>query len=82
VAADAVIRNSIVGDEAVVAAGASVIDSVLLPGARIGEGAVVERSLVMGRVGAGATAIDSMVGADGDVADGSVLTDASIPAVT
>jgi mannose-1-phosphate guanylyltransferase len=82
VAPGATIRNSIVGDDVVVEEGATVVDSVLLPTARVGAGAVVERSLVMGRVGANARATDSMVGADGVVADGDVLARSAVPAAT
>jgi mannose-1-phosphate guanylyltransferase len=79
VAADATIRNSIVGDHVVVAPGATVVDSVLLPHASVGGSAVVERSLVMGRIGVGSHVSDSMIGADGAVADGEVVCDTSIP---
>jgi mannose-1-phosphate guanylyltransferase len=82
VAPDALIRNSIVGHHVVVGAGATVVDSVLLPDASVGAGAVVERSLVMGLVGAGARMEDSMVGAEGVVADGDVLVGAAVPAVS
>ncbi len=79
VAGDATIRHSIVGDRVEVGSGASVIDSVLLPGASLEPGATVERSLVMGHIGAGATVCDAMVGADGRVADGQRLIDAVTP---
>jgi mannose-1-phosphate guanylyltransferase len=79
VAPDATVRNSIIGDHVVVAAGATVVDSVLLPHARIGGRAVVERSLVMGVVGADARVTDSMVGAEGIVDDGSVAVGMAIP---
>ena len=79
VAADATIRNSIVGDHVVVAPGATVVDSVLLPHASVGGSAVVERSLVMGRIGVGSHVSDSMIGAAGAVADGEVVRDTSIP---
>jgi ADP-glucose pyrophosphorylase len=64
-----------------VAAGATVVDSVLLPGASVGSGATVERSLVMGAVGSGAVVRDSMVGAEGSVGDGESLIDGTAPAV-
>ena len=63
-----------------VAAGASVIDSVLLPGASVGQGATIERSLVMGAVGVDAVVRDSMVGADGHVGDGESLIEGTAPA--
>ena len=78
----ATIRNSIIGDHVVVAAGATVTDSVLLPHATIEPSATVERSLVMGTVGAGARVVDSMVGLDARVEPGESLVGASVPAVT
>ncbi len=54
-------------------------DSVLLPGATVEAGAVVERSLVMGSVGANAVVRDAMVGADGSVAAGDTLIAATSP---
>ena len=59
---------------------ASVTGSVVLPGAIVGERATVERSIVMGRVGSGAEVCDSVIGADGDVPDGTTVVDARIPA--
>ncbi len=79
VSADAVVRHSIVGERVRVAAGASVVDSVLLPGASVAAGATVERSLVMGTVGPDAVVRDSMIGAGGHVADGDTLIDATAP---
>ena len=75
----AIVVNSIVGDDVVVAAGARVVDSVLLPGAQIGTAATVEASLVMGRVGEGARVDASMVGVDGVLPDGAVLTAGALP---
>jgi mannose-1-phosphate guanylyltransferase len=79
--AEAIVINSIVGDDVVVSAGARIIDSVLLPGAEVGPAASVEASLVMGRVGRGARVESAIVGADGTVADGDVLVDGSLPVV-
>ena len=79
VAADATIRNSMIGDHVVVSAGATVVDSVLLPHAVIGRGASVDRSLVMGSVGTDSRITDCMVGADGVVLDGAALVGVSIP---
>jgi len=76
---DADVRHSIVGHRAHVAAGATVVDSVLLPGASVAAGATVERSLVMGTVGAGAVVRDSMIGVDGHVGAGESLIDATAP---
>ena len=63
----------------VVAAEATVIDSVLLPHATVGRGASVDRSLVMGSVGADSRITDCMVGADGAVPDGAELVGVAIP---
>ncbi len=79
VAPDAIVEHSIVGAHVHVAPGATVIDSVLLPGASVGNGARVERSLVMGDVGSAAIVQDSMVGADGRVGAGESLVDATAP---
>ncbi len=80
VSTDAVVHHSIVGERVRIAAGASVVDSVLLPGASVAAGATVERSLVMGAVGRDAVVRDSMIGAEGHVADGATLIDATAPA--
>jgi len=77
---DADVRHSIVGDRVHVGAGATVVDSVLLPGASVAAGATVERSLVMGTVGVDAVVRDSMIGADGHVGAGESLIDATAPA--
>jgi len=77
---DADVRHSIVGDRVHVGAGATVADSVLLPGASVAAGATVERSLVMGTVGVDAVVRDSMIGADGHVGAGESLIDATAPA--
>jgi mannose-1-phosphate guanylyltransferase len=77
--AAAIVINSIIGDHAVVAPGARIVDSVLLPGAQVGSAATVEASLVMGRIGEGARVDASMVGADGVVSDGDVLTAGAVP---
>jgi len=79
VAADATVRNSIVGERVIVGAGAVVTDSVLLPGAVVKDAATVERSLVMGSVGASASVVDSMIGADGSLGDGQRLHDSELP---
>jgi mannose-1-phosphate guanylyltransferase len=76
---EATIRNSIVGDRVDVAAGASVVDSVLLPDARVGAGASVEASLVMGSVGPHAVVRDGMVGATGVVAEHATLERSTTP---
>ena len=79
VADDATVSNSVVGDHVVVSSGARVVDSVLLPNATVGQGASVERSLVMGSVGADSRITECMVGADGTVPDGAHLVGVAIP---
>lgn len=81
VAPDANVRHSIVGEGVTVGEGASVVDSVLLPGASVAARATIERSLVMGAVGVAATVCDSMVGADGRVGDREHLIDDTAPHV-
>lgn len=75
----ATVEHSIVGAGARVAARAHVVDSVILPGAIVGADACVERSLVMGIVGDGATVVASMVGAHGQVDGGTRLVDGAVP---
>jgi mannose-1-phosphate guanylyltransferase len=77
--ASAVVTHSVIGDACDVGDGAIVIDSVLLPGAHVGPGAKVERSLVMGRVNAGASVVSCVIGKDGIVEAGATLTDVKIP---
>jgi mannose-1-phosphate guanylyltransferase len=77
--ASAVVTHSVIGDSCVVGDGAIVIDSVLLPGAHVGPGAKVERSLIMGRVNAGASVVSCVIGKDGIVEAGATLTDVKIP---
>lgn len=79
VAEGAVVEHSIVGDRVRVAANAVITDSVLLPGASVEAGATVERSLVMGAIGANAVVRDAMVGADGHVDAGDTLIAATSP---
>lgn len=79
VAGDATVHNSIIGERVTVGAGASVTDSVLLPGAVVNDAATIERSLVMGSVGVAASVVDSMIGSDGILGDGERLHDSSLP---
>ncbi|MGA1363023.1 MAG: hypothetical protein ACO36A_08885, partial [Ilumatobacteraceae bacterium] len=67
------------GEGASVDAGAVIVDTVVLPGAHVGASVRLERCLVMGRVGEGATLADCVVGADGDVASRAHLVGARIP---
>ena len=75
----ATVSNTLVGSGARIGAGATVVDSVVLPNAVIGDRAQVESSLVMGHVGVEATVIESIIGADGVVADGDHLAYSKLP---
>lgn len=78
----ATVMNCIVGSGAVIEGGTTtVVDSVILPGAFVGVGAQVESSLVMGRVEAGATVIESIIGADGVVAEDDHVAFDTVPEV-
>lgn len=79
VAGSAVLVRSLAGAGATVAEGATVTDSVVLGGAFVGAHAVVERSIVMGRVGSGAVVRDTVVGADGVVAERAEAIGSRIP---
>ena len=79
VAASASVTHSVIGEGASVESGAVIVDSVVLPGARVGASARLERCLVMGRVGPGATLTDCVVGADGEVEARADLVGARIP---
>lgn len=78
---EATIMNTIVGSGAVIESGATVVDTVVLPGAFIGARAQVETSVVMGRVGADATVIEAIIGADGVVAEGDHAAFESVPSI-
>ena len=53
--------------------------SVLLPGATVGAGAVVEDSIVMGTVGDRARVVRAVVGAGAIIPDGESVVDARVP---
>jgi ADP-glucose pyrophosphorylase len=80
VAASAVIIDSVIGESAIVSDGSRIQHSVLLPGAQIGQGAVVIDSLVMGKVGANSQVSNSIIGSTGVVGDNEVCNNASVPA--
>ncbi len=80
VSSEAVIVESVVGHGSDVAA-AHISESVLLPGAVVGAGAVLERSIIAGSVGVGAVVRDCVIGATGHVPDGVTLDGVSIPGV-
>ncbi len=70
---DAKVSRSFVGAGAVVAAGAEIVDSVLMPGVRVASGTRIERSVVGARssIGASSTLLDlTVVGFDQDVPAG------------
>jgi mannose-1-phosphate guanylyltransferase len=77
----AVVTNSIIGADATVANDATITDSVLLPGAVIDARAVVTNSVVMGRIGEGATVNGCVIGLHGVVAPGEHLSDEYRPPV-
>jgi len=69
-----------VGARATIGAGARVVGSVIFPSGIVGDGAVVESGLVMGRIGAGAVARGVVVGEDGVIDAGATISGAKIPA--
>ena len=71
--------HTVIGEGTTVGAQCVIADSVLLPGARIGDRVRLERCLVMGTVGDDASLSDCVIGADGVVANGSVLMAEKIP---
>jgi len=73
------ITHSVIGEAAIVEEGCVIIDSVVLPGAHIGARVRLERSLVMGSIGAESSLTDCVVGADVHVAPFSQLADAKVP---
>jgi mannose-1-phosphate guanylyltransferase len=77
---DVTLDEAVIGAGAVVNRGATVVRSVLLPGATVGAEAVVEESIVMGSVGDRARAVRAVVGAGAIIADGESALDTRIPA--
>lgn len=71
--------HSVIGENSTIGAQCVIADSVLLPGARIGDRVRLERCLVMGAVGDDASLIDCVVGVDGHVQSGAVLVGEKIP---
>ena len=71
--------HSVIGENSTIGAQCVIADSVLLPGARIGDRVRLERCLVMGAVGDDASLIDCVVGVDGHVRSGAVLVGEKIP---
>lgn len=79
ISASASITHSVIGDNATVDDGCVITDSVVLPGARIGASVRLERSLVMGTVGTGASLTDCVVGIDGVVQPRVELVGGKVP---
>ncbi len=80
VAATAVILDSVIGENVTVLERARIQHSVLLPGALVGEGAIVIDSLVMGKLGKNSQVTGSIIGSTGVVDQNEVCKDVSIPA--
>ncbi len=80
VASSAHIERAVVAAGAQIGDGAIVIDSVVLPGATVGGGVRIERSVVDGTLGRGATVLDCVIGANGVVAAGQHVHNERIPA--
>ena len=79
VAATASLVHTVVGENSVIGNGCVLVDSVVLPGARLGERVRLERSLVMGTVGDGCDLVDCVIGADATVPAGTTAHGARIP---
>lgn len=77
--ASASITHSVIGEGATVERECVVIDSVVLPRAHVGSKVRLERSLVMGTVGEGASLVDCVIGAEGHVLPGASLVGARLP---
>lgn len=74
------IVDSVIGEATVVAGGSEVRESLLLPGASVSVGACVERSIIAGHVGNGATVVDVVLGAGHEVPAGARVAGERIPA--
>ena len=73
------VSHSLISRGAVVGFGAAIEDSVVLGSAVIEDGAVVRGSIVMGHVGRSSIITDTVVGAEGRVDEGVVLSHAFVP---
>lgn len=73
------ITHSVIGENCVIDEGCVIIDSVMLPGARLGPRVRIERSLVMGTVGAGSLLIDCIIGQEAHLMPGTELIGARVP---
>lgn len=79
IAKTAVINDSVVGNAAHIESRASIVHSVVLEGAIVGEDAVIEDSIVMGSVGRNARLVRCIVGPTGAVLADQVVTDGRFP---
>mgnify|MGYP006274861577 FL=1 len=79
VSATASVSHSVIGDNATIDDGCVITDSVVLPGAHIGQAVRLERSMVMGTVGSGASLVDCVIGIDGVVQPNAQLVGARVP---
>ena len=79
VSASASVSHSVIGDNATIEDGCVITDSVVLPGAHVGHAVRLERSMVMGTVGSGASLVDCVVGIDGVVQPNAQLVGARVP---
>ena len=79
IAASASITRSVIGEGCTIGEGCVVIDSVLLPGAVLGDRVRLERSMVMGNVSDESALIDCVIGADVVVPAGVALSNTRIP---
>jgi mannose-1-phosphate guanylyltransferase len=77
--ASASITHSVIGEGCVIGAGCVVIDSVLLPGAVLGDRVRLERSMVMGSVSDESSLTDCVIGAGVIVPPGEHLQSARVP---
>ncbi len=73
------VSHSLISRGAVVGSGAAIEDSVVLGSAVIEDGAVVRGSIVMGHVGRSSIITDTVVGVEGRVDEGVVLSHAFVP---
>ena len=73
------IAHSVIGEGSTVGAQCVITDSVLLPGAHVGNRVRLERCLVMGVVGDDASLTDCVIGAEGHVQPGHTLSGEKIP---
>ncbi len=74
------VAHSVIGADVTVGAGTRISGSVLLPGAIVGEQAIIEDSIVMGRIGDGAHVCRVVVGQRGEVAAAARLDGVRVPA--